>query len=97
MRNDQRTILRSRLVEAMKDLQEDRRVQLVAMVEACGFDARDFPRDGIRRAGSGVILERYVRDPFGCISWCEKRRGALTEEIEIHPPGHLIPNWLPRD
>lgn len=79
-------------------LQEKRRQDIIAMIEACGLSLNDIPRDTpLSRRGESVFLERFVRGDAGGIRFDEILQGPVTEEIEIHPSPEFIPDWLPAD
>lgn len=73
---------------------EQRRLDAVRMLEACGVDPHDIPRDTpFDRNGDEVTLLRYVRDTSGAI--LRDADGEPREEgFTIRPPADAMPSWL---
>lgn len=82
---------------AVLRLLEGRRREVVVMLEACGIPPRDIPlATEIRRRGSRVHVERFVRDEeTGNIRLREDGRGAVSEEFSFEP--ERMPDWIPLD
>lgn len=98
MRNDRRTVHRAELARGLWSLHEKRRQELIRMLEACGIDPRYVPRDTpLRRGADSVALEKYALSDDGHIVVGPDGAHPAVETIEVHPPAHLVPDWIPVD
>jgi hypothetical protein len=87
----QRTLLR----DAAQRLLAKRRSETARMLESCGIPLRDIPYDtDLRREGSKVELERFVRDSAtGQIRFDSVQRAPVVTRVVVEPA--VIPDWIP--
>ncbi|MFE0472458.1 hypothetical protein ACFW2V_12675 [Streptomyces sp. NPDC058947] len=97
MRNDTRTLLRLAVSRLALALREERRREIIGMVEGCGLDHRDVPLyTEMLRRGDRVYLEKFVRDDAtGNVLLNDARNGPEVESISIRPT--VIPAWIPTE
>lgn len=87
----QRVLLR----DAAQRLLAKRRFETARMLESCDIPLRDIPYDtDLRRNGSRVELERFVRDSAtGQIRYDSVQRAPVVTRIAVEPA--VIPEWIP--
>jgi hypothetical protein len=83
-------------INPLTALTNEWRREAVAMLHACNIDPNHIPMGTpFRRVGDSVFLDKFVLSPEGNILIDPELQETVVEEIEIRPPAHLIPDWIP--